>query len=330
MDAGSTGLGFQTQRQPAPDLVKNPSPHGEIACARRPGHSRLALTISLGSLRILLATRKVASHERGWHCKLVRQRYPFIADWQLVRRTASQHSQCQFQSGPRPRNIRRFVGSSEANSLARSQRTGDRRSPQGLCRTTRVEGRKCLAQDTSPSSDQDAASDVTQAFEQLSGGTSTGEFSSAVGSSDGVSVKSYQSDNAEYITFSDSEVAATNVTASSNAGTISTTSVGTHTGSVTFVVDFATGAISIEQAEIDLGCDQRADWPQSIHLFDAVILRYDPCAQVHRILRRLPVSFVALHFEIYISDQPGPVPGFSLCRWPDLRLQSRTRSGGRL
>jgi hypothetical protein len=104
------------------------------------------------------------------------------------------------------------------------------------------------APDTSPSSEQDDASDVTQAFEQLSGGTS-GEFSTAVGSGDGISVQSYQSDNKEYITFSDSEVAATNVTASSNAGVISTTSVGTHTGSVTFVVDFATGAISTEQAE---------------------------------------------------------------------------------
>ena len=112
-----------------------------------------------------------------------------------------------------------------------------------------LNGANASDQDTSPSSDQDAASDVTQAFEQLSGGTSTGEFSTAIGSSDGVSVQSYQSNNEEYITFSDSEVAATNVTASSNAGTISTTSVGTHTGSVTFVVDFATGAISLEQAE---------------------------------------------------------------------------------
>ena len=112
-----------------------------------------------------------------------------------------------------------------------------------------LKGANASAQDTSPSSDQDAASDVTQAFEQLSGGTSTGEFSTANGTSDGVSVQSYQTDNEEYITFSDSEVAATNVTASSNAGTISTTSVGTHTGSVTFVVDFATGAISMEQAE---------------------------------------------------------------------------------
>lgn len=112
-----------------------------------------------------------------------------------------------------------------------------------------LKGANASAQDQSPSSDQYAASDVTQAFEQLSGGTSTGEFSTAIGGSDGVSVQSYQSNNQAYITFSDSEVAATNVTASSNAGTISTTSVGTLTGSVTFVVDFATGAISIEQAE---------------------------------------------------------------------------------
>ena len=112
-----------------------------------------------------------------------------------------------------------------------------------------LKGANASAQDTSPSSNQDAANDVTQAFEQLSGGTSTGEFSTAIGSSEGVSVQSYQANNQEYITFSDSEVAATNVTASSSAGTISTTSVGTHTGSVTFVVDFATGAISMEQAE---------------------------------------------------------------------------------
>ena len=110
-------------------------------------------------------------------------------------------------------------------------------------------GANASAQDASPSSGQDAASDVTQAFEQLSGGTSTGEFSTAIGGSNGVSAQSYQSDNQEYITFSDSEVAATNVTASSNAGTISTTSVGTFTGSVTFVVDFATAAISMEQTE---------------------------------------------------------------------------------
>ena len=126
-----------------------------------------------------------------------------------------------------------------------------------------LNGANASAQDTSPSSDQDAASDVTQAFEQLSGGTSTGEFSTAIGSSDGISVRSYQSNNEEYITFSDSEVAATNVTASSNAGTISATSVGTHTGSLTFVVDFATGAISMEQAEsisvattVQIGSDQ--------------------------------------------------------------------------
>lgn len=104
-----------------------------------------------------------------------------------------------------------------------------------------LSGANGSAQDTSPSSDQDAASDVTQAFEQLSGGTS------GIGSS--VSVQSDENDNKAYITFSDSEVAATNVTASSTAGIISTTSVGTHTGAVTFVVDFTTGEISMEQAE---------------------------------------------------------------------------------
>jgi hypothetical protein len=77
----------------------------------------------------------------------------------------------------------------------------------------------------------------------------TGEFSTASGGSAGVSVQSYQRDNKEYITFSDSEAAAINATASSDAGTVSATSVGTHSASTTFVVDFATGAISMAQAE---------------------------------------------------------------------------------
>ena len=71
----------------------------------------------------------------------------------------------------------------------------------------------------------------------------------AIGSGEDVSVQSYQSDNKEYVTFSDSEVAATNVTSSSNGGTVSASSVGTQTGSLTFVVDFATGSISMEMAE---------------------------------------------------------------------------------
>lgn len=104
-------------------------------------------------------------------------------------------------------------------------------------------GANASVQNASPSSDQDPASDIAQAFEQLSGGTAS------MGGSDGMSVQSHQSDNNEYITFSNSEVAATNVTASSNAGTVSATSVGTQTGSLTFVVDFATGAISMEEAQ---------------------------------------------------------------------------------
>lgn len=101
-------------------------------------------------------------------------------------------------------------------------------------------GVNASAQDASQSS-QDVASDVTQAFEQLSGGAA------ALG--DGVSVQSYQRDNKEYVTFSDSQIAATNVTASSDRGAVSVTSVGTQTESLTFVVDFAKGAISVEQAE---------------------------------------------------------------------------------
>lgn len=160
-------------------------------------------------------------------------------------------------------------------------------------------------QNASPS-DQNAASAVDQAFEQLSGGAQTASDSqddqpvqpaqnfatglkadgysiSAVGrasdgsyqieiegpdgtgfldrrfgASDGFSAFSnlgpgttgqeYQSGNEEYITFSQSEAAATSVTASSGAGTVSATSAATETGSVTFVVDFSTGTISMAQA----------------------------------------------------------------------------------
>jgi hypothetical protein len=79
-------------------------------------------------------------------------------------------------------------------------------------------------------------------------GTS-GEFSTFGGIKDGVAAQSYQHGNKEYITFSESEAAALNVTASSDAGTISATSTGTHTASTTFVVDFTTGAISVQQSD---------------------------------------------------------------------------------
>jgi hypothetical protein len=65
----------------------------------------------------------------------------------------------------------------------------------------------------------------------------------------GTTAQEYQSGNKEYITFSQSEAAATSVTASSDAGTVSTTSVGSKTDSVAFVVDFSTGAISMTQTE---------------------------------------------------------------------------------
>jgi len=127
-----------------------------------------------------------------------------------------------------------------------------------LVEQSRATGENASAEDGS-SSDQDAASNVTEAFEQLSGGTTV------IGGSGDVSVQSYQSDNKEYITFSNSEIAARNVTASSNGGTVSTTSVGKQTGSLTFVVNFATGAISMEQAvstsvatSVQIGSNQSA------------------------------------------------------------------------
>jgi len=77
----------------------------------------------------------------------------------------------------------------------------------------------------------------------------TGEFSTVGGIGPGVVAQSYERGNKEYITFSESEAAAVNVTASSDAGMVSATSTGTHTASTTFVVDFSTGAISMLQSE---------------------------------------------------------------------------------
>jgi len=77
----------------------------------------------------------------------------------------------------------------------------------------------------------------------------TGEFSTFGGIGPGEAVQSYQRGNKEYITFSDSEAAATNITASSDAGFVSATSAATHNSSVTFVVDFSTGAISLAKSE---------------------------------------------------------------------------------
>ena len=79
-------------------------------------------------------------------------------------------------------------------------------------------------------------------------GTS-GEVSTFGGISAGGAAQSYQQGNKEYITFSQSSAAAVSVGASSDAGTISASSVGAHTESTTFVVDFSTGAISMLQSE---------------------------------------------------------------------------------
>jgi len=78
----------------------------------------------------------------------------------------------------------------------------------------------------------------------------TGEFSTFGGIGPGEAVQSYQRGNKEYITFSESEAAATSVTASFGAGAaLSATSAATHTSSVTFVVDFSSGAISMAKSE---------------------------------------------------------------------------------
>jgi len=79
-------------------------------------------------------------------------------------------------------------------------------------------------------------------------GTS-GEFSGFSNRGPGTAAQAYQRGNKEYITFSESEAAATSVTASSDAGSVSAASSATHTAQVTFVVDFSTGGISMLRSE---------------------------------------------------------------------------------
>jgi len=79
-------------------------------------------------------------------------------------------------------------------------------------------------------------------------GTS-GEFSGFSNLGPGTAAQEYQRGNKEYITFSESEAAAISVAASSDAGSVSATSSATHTASVTFVVDFSTGGISMARSE---------------------------------------------------------------------------------
>lgn len=124
------------------------------------------------------------------------------------------------------------------------------------------------AQDASPS-DRDSSTDINQAFERLSQGAPAADDSQGLdgtsfpdqpfgptGESSGFSsreaqlaVQAYQRGNTEYITFSESEVAATSVAASTDAGSVSATSAATHTASLTFAIDFRTGAISIAASE---------------------------------------------------------------------------------
>jgi hypothetical protein len=79
-------------------------------------------------------------------------------------------------------------------------------------------------------------------------GTS-GEFSTFSNLGPGSTAQEYQQGNKEYITFSQNVAAATSVSVSSAAGSVSATSSGTRTDQVTFAVDFQTGAISMAQSE---------------------------------------------------------------------------------
>jgi hypothetical protein len=123
----------------------------------------------------------------------------------------------------------------------------------------RIDTTNGSAQDTS--SDQGSSTDIDQAFEQLSGGGpaqddsqpaqdgTPGEFSGFSSLEANLAVQAYRRGHREYITFSESELAATSVAASSNAGAVSATSTGTHTQSVTFAIDLRTGAVSVSQSE---------------------------------------------------------------------------------
>jgi hypothetical protein len=59
----------------------------------------------------------------------------------------------------------------------------------------------------------------------------------------GVSAGEYQTGNVEYFTFSGNVAAASAVTASSGGATVSASSVGAQSSSMTFAIDFTTGAI---------------------------------------------------------------------------------------
>ena len=87
-----------------------------------------------------------------------------------------------------------------------------------------------------------------QSFLDRRFGTSA-EFSTLSGIGSGDVAQSYQQGNMEYITFAQNTAAAISVSASSDAGTVSATSSGTRTDSVSFAVDFSTGAISMIEAE---------------------------------------------------------------------------------
>lgn len=113
-------------------------------------------------------------------------------------------------------------------------------------------------------SSSDSSTDINEAFKRLTQGApttdgsqdpesaqdgTTSAFSASSSYEANVAVQAYRRGSKEYITLSESEIAATSVNTSSGAGTVSATSTGTHTQSVTFAIDFRTGAVSVSQSE---------------------------------------------------------------------------------
>lgn len=77
----------------------------------------------------------------------------------------------------------------------------------------------------------------------------------AVGGSGGVpgqSEQEYQSGNVEYITLSQAEASATNVTASSDGNVTSASTATAQSDSVTIAIDFTTGSVSLTHSEASL------------------------------------------------------------------------------
>jgi len=64
-----------------------------------------------------------------------------------------------------------------------------------------------------------------------------------------ITVGSEQTGNVQYITFTQSDAAAASATASSGSDSVTASATEAHVSSVTFAIDFTTGAIQVTQAD---------------------------------------------------------------------------------